>query len=330
MAKTDTTTRHRDATNQLSWDKNANHPLQSWAWGEFRNAMGIDVVRTAQGQFTFHRIPHTPWTIGYFPKGPTPSQRAIAELRTIGRSKHAIFIQIEPNVLANSQFPVLNAPLLIPSHRPLFTTYTYCMDLTKTEEELLAAMHPKTRYNIRVAKRHGVVVKEDNSPKAFAAYLRLNQETTARQGFFAHTNLYHTTMWRILHKAHIAHLFTATYKNTILSTWIIFSWKNTIYYPYGASSRDHKNVMAPTIMLWDIARWAKKKGYAVFDLWGCLGPDPNPKDPWIGFHRFKQGFHPKLVEFVGSYDLIIHPALYRIYTIVDHIRWFLLRIKRKF
>lgn len=295
------------------------HPLQSQAWGEFRGAMGLDVAHTRYGYLTFHHIPLTPWTVGYFPKGPMPTKKMISELRSLGKQKHTLFIQLEPNAQTGN----VNLP---PSHHPLFTKYTFVLDLTKSEEELLKAMHPKTRYNLRVATKHGVVIKEDNSPEAFNDYLRLSEETTGRQGFYAHNALYHQTMWNIMHKAGIAHLFTATYQGKTLAAWILFAYGKTIYYPYGASSREHREVMAPTLMLWEIARWGKKNGYTSFDLWGALGPSLDPKDPWFGFHRFKQGFAPTLVEFVGSYDLIIQPLLYKVYKIADRLRWYILHI----
>ena len=278
--------------------------------------MGIDVVCLQDWQLTFHNIPYTPWTIGYFPKGPKPTKQMIEKLIQFGKQKKAIFIQLEPNVLDG------NVPLR-PSHHPLFTKYTFVLDLTKSEDTLLAAMHPKTRYNIRVAQKHGVVVGEHND--AFESYLALTKETTSRQGFYAHNETYHRTMWDIMRKAGIAHLFTASYHGEILSAWIVFVYGDTVYYPYGASSRSHREVMAPTLMLWEIARWAKKKGLKKFDLWGALGPPsadgPDENDPWYGFHRFKQGFNPRLVEFIGSYDLVINAPLYTLYTIADTIRW---------
>ncbi len=309
-------------------DKHADHPLQSWAWGEFRASMGIDVVRLNSWQLTFHTIPHTPWSIGYFPKGPMPTKEMVDELTNIGKQKRAIFIQIEPNVIENWKLKIENCGLRR-SHHPLFTKYTFILDLTKSEDELLQSMHPKTRYNMKVAQKHGVVVKEDNSKEAFEAYLKLTRETTERQGFYAHTELYHRHMWNILHKEGIAHLWTATHKGEVLAAWIMFVWKDTVYYPYGSSSRNHREVMAPNLLLWEIARWAKRKELKKFDLWGALGPDPDTNDPWYGFHRFKEGYHPDFVEFVGSYDLIINPFLYRFYCLADSIRWFLLKLKRK-
>lgn len=306
-----------------STSAHSTHPLQSRAWGEFRKAMGVDVQHTRHGQLTFHRIPHTPFTIGYFPKGPLPSQKMLKNLLKIGKEKNAIFIQLEPNVRAPERWPK-DSFQVKPSHHPLFTKYTFILDLTKSEENLLAAMHPKTRYNIRLARRHGVRITEDNSPRAFAAYLSLNEETTDRQGYYAHNRRYHETMWKILHGSGIARLFTAEYNGEILAAWIIFSGGKTLYYPYGTSSRKHREVMAPVLLLWEIALWGKKHGYTAFDLWGALGPQPDPEDPWYGFHKFKSGFNPEHVEFAGSYDLVINPILYRLFKIANDTRWFIL------
>ncbi len=309
-------------------NSSVDHPLQSPAWGEFRKAMGIEVVQTHGWQLTFHKIPYTPFNIGYFPKGPLPTRAMLATLAILGRKKNAIFIQLELNATVNFKFQISNFKLLRPSHHPLFTKYTFVLDLTKSEDELLKNMHSKTRYNIKIAQKHGVTIKQDDSSRAFGAYLTLTRQTTSRQGFYAHNELYHRTMWKILSKAGIAKLWTATYQGKILAAWIIFCWKDTIYYPYGASSREHREVMAPNLLLWEIARWGKREGYKQFDLWGSLGPNPDEQDPWYGFHRFKEGYGPKLVEYVGSYDLVLNSTLYKLYILADKLRWMYLSLRK--
>ena len=312
-----------------SWNTGVKHPLQTWEWGDFRQSMGIDVVRLNGWQLTFHRIPYTPWTIGYFPKGPKPTSAMLKQLTALGRGKNAILIQLEPNVPAGKNTESDTKLPLVPSHRPLFTKYTFILNLTKSEEELLKALHSKTRYNLRVAQKHNVSVQEDNSDVAFEEYLRLNAETTGRQGFYAHNPSYHRNMWKVMQKAGVAHLFTAKYMEKTLAAWIIFTFRDTLYYPYGTSSRENREVMAPTLLLWEIARWGKTHGYAYFDLWGALGPNPDTHDPWFGFHRFKQGFNPVIVEYTGSYDLVLRPLLYKLYTIADTIRWSILKRKTR-
>lgn len=193
-------------------------------------------------------------------------------------------------------------------------------------------MHSKTRYNIKIAEKHGVKIVQDSSDEAFKEYLKLTRETTKRQGFFAHSEKYHKLMWETL-KTNAdgklsAHLFLAKYKNEVLVAWILFIFKDTLYYPYGASSSKFRETMASNLMMWEAIKFGKKLGLKKFDMWGSLGPEPSVKDPWYGFHRFKEGYGPKLVEFVGSYDLVINKPIYKLYKIADKIRWTLLKFSR--
>lgn len=314
--------------------KNDMHPLQSSKWGEFREKTGVKVVREDGLQITIHPVPHTKFTIGYLPKGPMPTKETLNELKEIGKKENCIFIQLEPNIETAEKLKSAIKNLgLINSAHPLFTKYTFILDLTKSEEELLKNMHPKTRYNIRVAEKKGVKITEDNSDKAFEEYLKLTRETTARQNFYAHSEKYHRLMWETLKTDNLnkdelsAHLLTATYNGKTLVTWIVFVLGGTLYYPYGASGSEHREVMASNLMMWEAIRFGKKLGLKKFDMWGSMGPNPDPKDPWFGFHRFKEGYGPKLIEFVGSFDFVINKKMYLAYKIMNKIRWFILRAK---
>jgi lipid II:glycine glycyltransferase (peptidoglycan interpeptide bridge formation enzyme) len=110
--------------------------------------------------------------------------------------------------------------------------------------------------------------------------------------------------------------------------WIVFVYNDALYYPYGSSSSEHREVMASNLMMWEAIRFGKKLGLKRFDMWGALGPYPDTKDAWFGFHRFKQGYGGDLVEFVGSYDLVIDPFLYQAYKIADKARWLYLRMRK--
>ncbi len=316
----------------------SSHPLQSAEWGEFRRKTGIKVININGILITFHQIPHTPWTVGYIPKGPLPTPNMIFELKKIGKQENCIFIQLEPNVEKSQlpNYPITQLPNLRLAAHPLFTKYTFILDLTQSEEELLKKMHPKTRYNIKVATKHDVKIVQDNSDKAFEDYLRLTEETIRRQKFYAHTNKYHRLMWETLRSTQgtigadrlTAHLFLAKYKDQTLAAWILFAYKCTLYYPYGASSSLHRETMASNLLMWEVIKFGKKLGFKKFDMWGALSNNPDKNDPWYGFHRFKEGYGPKHVEFVGSFDLVINPILYEIYKILDKIRWTFLRIRK--
>lgn len=325
-----------------------NHPLQSYEWGEFREKEGIKVIRKGlfdnnkliNGyQLTIHKVPHTNFTIGYLPKGDMPTQELTHELQQIGKQEQCIFIQLEPNVIiskeskSSSQKNILTSLQLRQAARPLFTRYTFVLDVTKSEEEILKTMHPKSRYNIKVAQRHEVKISEENTQHAFTQYWRLMEETTKRQKFYAHTKHYHELQWQaFLHTNDTnnltSHLFTATYDNTVLTALLFFVFHDTLYYPYGASSNEHRNVMHSNLAMWEGIRFGKKLGLKKFDMWGALGEEPDSRDPWFGFHDFKRKFGPEHVEFIGSYDLVINQAVYHAYKVADKLRWLYLRLKK--
>jgi len=304
-----------------TFNKTASHPLQSWEWGEFRKSWGNQLVRFSFGQVTLHRIPFTPFKVGALIKGPAPTKTMIDELKKLAKKEKVIFVKLEPNVLKNGKaIKLLKDSGAVPGRR-LFTPTTFLIDLAKSEEELLAGFHPKTRYNIRLAQKQGASVEEDNSDIAFEKYLSLTEETAKRQGFYAHSKKYHRLMWEQLKPADIAHLLVAKYKGEIITAWILFVWHGFLYYPYGASTDKYKNVMSNNLMMWEAIRFGKNLGLTTFDLWG--------REEGKGFTRFKEGYNPEVVEFLGTWDLVTSP-LYPLYRFSEFIRWLILKTKSKF
>jgi lipid II:glycine glycyltransferase (peptidoglycan interpeptide bridge formation enzyme) len=296
--------------------------------------MGLQVVRyglfdgdqlKVAFQITFHKIPIINKYVGYLPKGPAPDDNLAKALKQIGQENNCAFIKLEPSVeIGNWKLEIGNS--FKSSPKPLFSKHNFIIDLTKSEDELLKAMHPKTRYNIRVAQKHNVKVEERTDNQALEIYLKLYFATTKRQGFAGHNEHYHRTVWEVLKDAGMARLLIATYNNNPL-----FNFKDTIYYTYGGSSVEHKEVMSNNLVCWETIKLGKKLGLKTFDMWGALGPDPNPKDPWIGFHNFKKGYGGHLVEYIGTYDFVINWPIYYLFTFVDRLlplKIFLLKLLR--
>lgn len=313
------------------------HIVQSPEWGEFKTKMGTPAVRAMTTQFTVHPIPKTPWSVGYCPR-PDLEKIDFPTLHRIGRDHRCIFIKVEPNTLvSNFQLPTSNLPAqagfqLIPS-RSIFATQTILLDLTKTEEQLLAAMHPKTRYNIGLARRKGVVVRAAEDKLSLESFIQLQRETAQRQGFFVHSDNYYRTCFEMLHPQGLAYLLLAllpqdhkTTRPQVLAAWMLFRYKNTLYYPYGGSDYQYRHLMASNLLMWEAIKLGQSLGCTVFDLWGACS---DPHDPWYGFTRFKLGFGGKLVNFAPTFDLVIHPFLYPLSTLGDRFRWFLLKLKRR-
>lgn len=327
-----------DSQYQTKWNELAGHPLQSWEWGEFRAKTGIQVARwglfdkgnlAVPIQVTIHPLPRLPWNIGYLPKGPMITQELTEALKQIAAKYNCLMIKCEPKIESQDARKGWQDRQPYVSGRPLFTKYNFVLDVTKSEDELLSGMKQKTRYNIRLAEKRGVTVQLDDSPQALARYLQLTEETTQRQGFYAHQADYHRKMWETLNPAGIAHLLTAKYKNEIITTWILFRFGDSLYYPYGASTREHREVMANNLVMWEAIRTTKKWKLKSLDMWGALGPDADPNDPWYGFHTFKSGYGARQVEYMGTWDYVANPTLYRLYTWAESLRWMWLRRAKK-
>ena len=106
---------------------------------------------------------------------------------------------------------------------------------------------------------------------------------------------------------------------------MLFKFGDTLYYPYGASTREHREVMANNLVMWEAIKLAKKWGLKYLDMWGALGTEPDTKDPWYGFHTFKSGYGARHVEYVGTWDYVERPVLYKIYRAIELLRWVVLR-----
>ena len=289
----------------------AMHPVQSKEWGEFRAKAGNKISWVQDLLVVWSRIPKTPWYFGTLLKSRMPKPEDIKRLRDEAIKIGGVGIRIEPDLPAGRQ-----VPKGLVRGRKFFTPKTFWLDLTQSEEKLLAGMHPKARYNIRLAEKKSVEITED--PAVFGEFLKLMKETEIRQGFYAHDKKYFSLMWSVLRQGYggqgpIAHLFVARYQGEILAAWIIFKYDNKIYYPYGANSDRHRELQAPSLMLWKTALWGKAQGCKIYDLWGV--------EEGKGFTDFKAKFGPKIVEFVGTYDLIINPPLYWAFRIMEWIRW---------
>ena len=325
--------------NKDQYNLTAPHPLQSWQWGEARTKMGIEVLRVGEFekeelknvfQVTFHHIPKTSYKIGYLPRSVWPSEKTLQLLYDYGIKHNVLFFKLEPDIQQTDFKENIHYKkdsfTLVKSPHPLFPIWTQVMDLHKSEEDMLKDMHSKTRYNIRLATKKGVTVKEESTDEGFETFSKLYFETTKRQKYFGHTKQYHQIVWETM-KEGIAHILIAYYEGKPLAAYELFYFNNTFYYPYGGSSDKHRNIMAANAIMWEAIRLGKKLGATTFDMWGSIAPDYDKNDPWAGFTRFKEGYGSKFVQMAGSYDLVVNPLLYKLYGFAHIVRNKLLSLK---
>jgi len=187
-------------------------------------------------------------------------------------------------------------------------------------------MKPKTRYNIKLAQKKGVIIKEMSDEKGFEIFNKLYFETCKRQKYYGHNHEYHKIVWNTL-KENIAHILIAFYENTPIAAYELFNFKDRLYYTYGGTSVEHRNVMAANLLMWETIKLGKKLGANVLDMWGSLAPQYNTNHDWAGFTRFKEGYGTEFKQLCTSFDLICNPILYKTYNFVYSIRQLLLRYR---
>ena len=206
------------------------------------------------------------------------------------------------------------------SRATIFAGHTFVINLGFSEEELLSHMKQKTRYNIKLAQKRGVIVKDTtHEQRGLDEFFSLYIATIQRQHYFGRGHDYMRILWDEL-KDHMARMYTAYYENTPLASYMVFFFKHHAYYVYGGSSIEHKEVMASNLLMWEVMRDAKKRGCDEFDMWGALPKEYNEADPWAGFHRFKEGYGGRHRSFIPAIDMVLDPLRYALFDIAWPVR----------
>jgi peptidoglycan pentaglycine glycine transferase (the first glycine) len=328
----------------------AHHPhgslLQSWEWGEvrarqrwqpFRLAVedGEERLRAAASVLCRQLPAPLGGCLLYLPQGPVLDygdaaalDAVTAGLRALGRRLGAIAVKIDPHVAPAN--PALHRALLgrgyrvghrrgrfegtQPRHRVVVP-----LPADGDAERLLASFHPKTRYNIRLAERRGVVVTRHGRER-LADFHRLLQVTCARDGFAERALPYFEQVWDGLAPAGLIHLFFAAHAGTDLAAGILTTYGHEAVYAWGASANERRNLMAPYAVQWAMMRFALARGCRRYDMTGV--PAALREDaPGYGLYRFKRGFHDQVTVLQGEYDLPLRPLPYEIWLRAEPLWW---------
>jgi lipid II:glycine glycyltransferase (peptidoglycan interpeptide bridge formation enzyme) len=200
------------------------------------------------------------------------------------------------------------------------------IDLTVPEDELLARMKQKTRYNIRLAARKGVVVRvgtQDDLPMLYQMYA----ETSLRDGFAIRAEDYYRRLWEIFmtQDEPTCRPLIAEVEGEVVAAVMLFWFAGRAYYLHGMSRAIQRNKMPNFLLQWEAIKAAKNAGCGVYDLWGAPEIFAEDDSMW-GVFRFKQGLGGEVLRTLGAYDLPIRSTLYQIYTkvlpnVLDVMRW---------
>jgi lipid II:glycine glycyltransferase (peptidoglycan interpeptide bridge formation enzyme) len=327
------------------------HVLQSWTWGEFKSRHGWSATRFLfqEGEKTVgaasvlqRKLPRLPASVLYVPKGPAfdwtdtaMAARLLAEIEKIAQRRRALFVKIDPDIHYPDSVPAFSPhPVNAPDLARLLTARgwrfsdeqiqfrnTVLLDLSQSEDELLAAMKQKTRYNIRLAMRRGVSIRRGTAAD-LDTFNQLYAETAQRDGFLIRPPSYYRDAWGSFLEAGLAHLFLAEVEGETVAGLILFTFGSIAWYLYGASSNRHRKHMPNQLLQWEAIRRARSMGCAVYDLWGA--PDHlDESDPMWGVVRFKLGLGGQLTCGLGAWDYPTIGAAYRLYTTITprYLNW---------
>jgi len=328
--------------------------LQAWEWadvkgpewapvrvGVFRDGTLIAGAQILKRALRIGRLPAL-GTFYYAPRGPimrdwndqAALEALLAAIAERAKGDRAAFLKIDPAVRVEredilSRLKALGfGPPASADAQGFGGTQPRCvmqLDLTgKSQQDLLAEFKPQTRRNIKLATdKHGVRAVKNVTREHLADFDRLMQVTGERDGFRPRPLSYFQTVWDHLVPAGMAKLFLTIHEGDILSGALCFKINDKAWYVYGASSNDKRNVMPNYAMQWEMIAWAQEEGCSWYDFRG-VSPrrrqegedvaDLEKNDHLQGLNRFKEGFSPRYVEYLGEFDLVYNSMIYAIYN----------------
>ena len=302
--------------------------LQSWEWGMVQEAGGKTVVRYRGNEAVAQVIEMSlPMGLhyGYIPRGPigissTAEADAIKilcdQLRgdlflRVDLARAAVLSQIRE--YANTSHTRIHPT---PDVQPSTTLVTHLMAPT---DDLLAAMHQKTRYNIRLAEKKGVEVTVDGAD--LNTFTRLTEATARRHKVAFHGRKHFEAILACMNGeggAPRVFLASAVHEGDVLAVALCIDWNGVRTYLHGASSDTKKELMAPHLLHWRLMEDARQQGLAAYDWWG-IAPPGHDHHHLAGVGRFKLGFGGEVVSMPPTQDVVIRPLGYRMYSIAKRV-----------
>ena len=303
----------------LSQHPNA-HLLQTGEWGELKSAFGWKPVRIVNGdlgvQILFRKLP-LGFTVAYIPKANMTNLYCLKSILAC-KQNHAIFLKLEPDLWTDSPLPAGEGLGVRENPHNIQPPRTIIIDIRGTEDEILAKMKQKTRYNIRLAEKKGVTVRTSDDIESFHKMMTV---TGGRDGFGIHSLEYYKRAYELLQPKGLGEILVAEYEGKPLAALFVARNGHRAYYLYGASTDEERNRMPTYLLQWEAMKWAKAHGCEEYDLWGVPDEDEatleanfeSRHDGLWGVYRFKRGFGGELKRAAQAMDRVYNPLLYKLY-----------------
>lgn len=319
------------------------HVLQGWEWGyvkqpawePLRLVLEKDGEICAAALILQRKLPAGLGNIFYSPRGPVLDindtalwEACVGAVTELAKQRGAIYWKIDPDIdidfpeaeiwrkrLDGSKFRIVDKGEGFEGVQPRFV---FRLDISPEIDDLLAACHQKTRYNIRLAKKKGVEIVSGAGKEALPEFYRILTTTASRDKFLIRPYSYFEGFYDRLYPVGQTELFMAYYEGEAIAGTLAFRMGDKAWYIYGASANSHRNLMPNYLIQWTMIEWAKEHGCTMYDFRGVPGHVAEDH-PLYGLVKFKKGFGGKYTEFIGEYDLVFNSAKYGMYNFLEPI-----------
>jgi lipid II:glycine glycyltransferase (peptidoglycan interpeptide bridge formation enzyme) len=314
---------------------------QSYEWGELSSHLGAsDVLRVGVVDSTgcllaamlllVSTLPVLKCTYFYAPRGPIvadPDSPALTVLLNFVKAEayryRAVMLKVEPSVADENRHwsHTLKMRGFRPNPYATHIRHEWVLDIRPDEQTLLAAMKEKWRYNIRLATRKGVTVRQGEGAADLETFYRLYQTTSKRDLFVIHEKSLYTDIMNHFGTDGRAALFLAEYAGQAIASTIVLTLGHWSWYMYGASSNEERERMPNHLLQWTSIQWAKAHGCWYYNFRGIPDILEEGQELW-GIYLFKRGFGGYPIRFMQTHDLVYQPLLYETYRrMLDLKRW---------
>ncbi len=328
-----------DADNRSAWDEfikshEESNFLQSWDFYEFHRARGKKVVRRILVEdqkiiAAYAGVVETAKRGSYLAIAGGPildwiNQKAVkevfADIKATGEKEKCVFIRVRPQLpLSDKALKTMKELGLVKAPMYLSVEYAGILDLTKTEEEILAGASQGLRRKIRKAEKAEIKIETSTDPKIIETFYNLEVKHAKRQGFVAFSKDFLEKQFTAFAKNDEAIMYTASLDGEILAQNFMIFYGAEASYHYGVSSELGTKYSAAPLLHLMAMREARERGMVRYNLWGIVGPD-DTSHRFYGVSEFKRSFGVSELKYTPAHDLVLNPLKYQVTKLVETTR----------
>lgn len=302
---------------------NLGHFLNSRAWAEFRQALGEQTRHREADQWSYLGLIQTTGGFKkfYCPYSPVVYQaeglaELMADIDTEAKKAHAMVTQIEPLGAITADDLANYGYTKIKSIQP---ELTWVLDLTQEREQILAGMASSNRNIYRNYHKKGLEFAQTESMDDVDTVLRLIEAVAKHNQAHLHQASYLRRQAEVLMASGAMRCFVVRLEGQVIAGALVYDDQTTRYYAHAAADYEHRKLKAGVVLLSEMILEAKERGLEWFDFYG-ITDSADPNHPWAGFTAFKKGFGGQEKRYLGTWQKVNRPLLYRLYCLLRGLR----------